>query len=58
MGPTWVVDEDLSLSFARDDDERRLEFGRPLARDVRGHRERWDITAVLEPVQLLGVQDR
>ena len=53
MGP-GEVDEDLSLSFARDDDERRLEFGRRLARYVRRHRERWDITAVLEPVQLLG----
>ena len=53
MGPTWVA-EDLSLSFARDDGERRLEFGRQLAGDVRGHRERWDVTAVLEPVQLLG----
>jgi hypothetical protein len=53
MGPTWVA-EDLSLSFARGDDERRLEFGRQLAGYVRRHRERWDITAVLEPVQLLG----
>ena len=53
MGPTCVA-EDLSLSFARDDDERRLEFGRQLAGYVRRHRERWDITAVLEPVQLLG----
>jgi hypothetical protein len=53
MGPTCVA-EDLSLGFARDDDERRLEFGRQLAGYVRRHRERWDITAVLEPVQLLG----
>ena len=53
MGPTWVA-EDLSLSFARGDDERRLEFGRQLADYVRHHRQRWDITAVLEPVQLLG----
>ena len=52
MGPAWV-DEDLSLSYARDD-ERRLEFGRQLAGYVRRHRERWDITAVLEPLQLLG----
>jgi len=52
MGPTRV--EDLSLSFVRDDGERRLEFGRQLAGYVRRHRERWDITAVLEPVQLLG----
>jgi hypothetical protein len=53
MGPTRV-DDDLFLSFVRDDDERRLEFGRQLAGYVRRHRERWDITAVLEPVQLLG----
>jgi len=53
MGPTCVA-EDLSLSFARDDDERRLEFGRQLAGYVRRHRERWDITAVLEPVHLIG----
>ena len=53
MTPVWT-DEDLSLSFVRDDDELRLEFGRQLAGYVRRHRERWDITAVLEPVQLLG----
>jgi hypothetical protein len=53
MRPVWT-DEDLSLSFVRDDDELRLEFGRQLAGYVRRHRERWDITAVLEPVQLLG----
>ncbi|HUB21889.1 MAG TPA: hypothetical protein VMA97_05720 [Streptosporangiaceae bacterium] len=53
MEPIWV-DKDLSLSFVRGDDERRLEFARQLARYVRHHRERWDITAVLEPVQLLG----
>jgi len=52
MGPAWV-DEDLSLIYVRDD-ERRLEFGRQLAGYVRRHGERWDITAVLEPVQLLG----
>ena len=53
MRPAWA-DEDLSLSFVRDDDELRLEFGRRLAGYVRRHRERWDITAVLEPVRLLG----
>jgi hypothetical protein len=49
-----AADEDLCLSFIRDDCERRLEFGRQLAGYVRRHRQRWDITAVLEPVQLLG----
>jgi hypothetical protein len=53
MGPAWV-DEDLSVSYVRRDDQRRLEFGRQLAGYVRRHRERWDITAVLEPLQLLG----
>jgi hypothetical protein len=53
MGPTWA-DEDLSASFVRDDEQRRLEFDRRLAGYVRRHRERWDITAVLEPLQLLG----
>ncbi len=53
MGPTGA-DEDLSASFVRDDEERRLEFDLRLAGYVRRHRERWDITAVLEPLQLLG----
>jgi len=53
VGPTRA-DDDLFLSFVRDDDERRLEFGRQLAGYVRRHSDRWDITAVLEPVQLLG----
>jgi len=46
--------DDLSASFVRDDKERRLEFDRRLAGYVRRHRERWDITAVLEPLQFLG----
>ena len=52
MGPTWVA-EDLSLSFARGDDERRLEFGRQLAGYVRHHREQWDITAGAGPASRL-----
>ena len=47
------ADEDLSVSFVPDDKQRRLDFGRRLAAYVRSHRERWDITAVLEPLQLL-----
>ena len=38
--------------------ERRLESDRQLAGYVRRHRERWDITAVLEPVQLPGAEDQ
>ena len=50
------ADEDVSASFVSDDKQRRLEFGRELAGYVRGHCERWDITAVLEPLQLLGAK--
>ncbi len=50
------VDGDLSVRFAADDWQRRLEFARELAGYVRRHRERWDITAVLEPLQLLGAK--
>ena len=52
------ADEDLSVSFVPDDKPRRLDFDRRLAAYVRGHRERWDITAVLEPLQLLAGEDR
>jgi hypothetical protein len=55
MGPSRA-DEDLSASFVSDDEQRRLEFDYDLAGYVRGHRERWDITAVLEPLQLLGAK--
>jgi len=50
------ADEDLSASFVSDDKQQRLNFGRELAAYVRGHCERWDITAVLEPLQLLGAK--
>ena len=50
------ADEDLAISFVPDDKQRRLEFDRQLAGYVRRHRERWDITAVLEPLQLLGAK--
>ncbi len=55
MGLSWA-DEDLVVSLGPDDKRRRLEFGRQLAGYVRRHRERWDITAVLEPLQLLGAK--
>jgi hypothetical protein len=55
MGPSRA-DEDLSASFVSDDKQRRLEFDHELAGFVRGHCERWDITAVLEPLQLLGAK--
>ena len=50
------ADEDLSARFVSDDKQRRQEFDHKLAGYVRGHRERWDITAVLEPLQLLGAK--
>ncbi len=50
------ADEDLSVSFVPDDKQRRLDFDRRLAAYVRGHSERWDITAVLEPLQLLAAK--
>ena len=55
MGPPRA-DEDLSASFVSDDKQRRLQFDHELAGYVRGHCERWDITAVLEPLQLLGAK--
>jgi hypothetical protein len=50
------AEQDLSVSFVPDDQQRRLEFDRQLAGYVRRHRERWDITALLEPLQLLGAK--
>jgi len=55
VGPSRTDDE-LCVSFVCDDKKRRMEFGRKLADYVRGHRERWDITGVLEPLQLLGTK--
>ena len=49
-------EEDLSASFVSGDKQQRLEFDHELAGYVRGHCERWDITAVLEPLQLLGAK--
>ncbi len=46
------ADEDLSVSIVPDAKQRRRDFDRRLAAYVRGHRERWDITAVLEPLHL------
>ena len=53
MGPPRA-DEDLPASFVADDTQRRLEFGHELAGHVRGHCERWDIAAVLEPLHFWG----
>jgi hypothetical protein len=53
MGPTGRGDG-FSASYVHDDEARRREFDRELAGYLRGHRERWDITAIVEPLELLG----
>ena len=50
--------DDLPVSFARDDEETAGEFDRPLAGYLRRHREGWDVTAIVESLQLLGGKTR
>lgn len=40
--------------YHHDDRVRRDEFDRHLARYLESHQERWDITALVEPLDLLG----
>lgn len=54
MGPCGC----FSASYVHDDEELRRAFDRRLARYLRGHCERWDITAIVEPLQLLGGKAR
>lgn len=44
----------FSARYFHDDKMRRRDFDRRLAGYLRGRRERWDITAIVEPLQLLG----
>ena len=44
----------LSVSYVHDDQQRREEFDHQLAGYIRRHGERWDLTAVVEPLDLLG----
>ena len=44
----------LSASYVHDDKEQREEFDRQLAGYIRGHAERWDLTAIVESLDLLG----
>ena len=56
MGPAWADEDRPVCGLCRRDTQRRLGFGHELAGCVRGHCERWDITAVLEPLRLLGAE--
>jgi hypothetical protein len=44
----------LSISYVHDDQQRREEFDHQLAGYIRHHGERWDLTAIVEPLDLLG----
>ncbi len=44
----------LSISYVHDDQQRREEFDHQLAGYIRRHGERWDLTAIVEPLALLG----
>jgi hypothetical protein len=47
-------DNGLSVSYVHDDERRREEFDHQLAGFIRRHGERWDLTAIVEPLELLG----
>ena len=46
--------EGLSASYVHDDAKRRQEFDHQLAAYIRSHAERWDLTAIVESLDLLG----
>jgi hypothetical protein len=48
----------LSLSYVHDDRQRREAFDHQLAGYIRHHGERWDLTAIVEPLDLLGHRAR
>ena len=50
--------DQVSLSYAYDDEQQRQMFDHQLAAYVRHHGERWDLTAIVEPLDLLGRQVR
>lgn len=55
MSPDFESAEDAFASrYYHDDRVRRDEFDRRLARYLEGQQERWDITALVEPLDLLG----
>ncbi len=47
-------DNGMSASYVHDDERRREEFDHQLAGFIRRHGERWDLTAIVEPLDLLG----
>jgi hypothetical protein len=44
----------FSARYLGADEARRQESGRRLAGYFRGHHEQWDVTAIVEPLDLLG----
>ena len=46
--------DSFSARYTGADEARRREFDRRLAGYFRGHHERWDLTAIVEPLDLLG----
>ncbi len=46
--------DSFSARYVGADEARRQEFDRRLASYFRGHHERWDVTAIVEPLDLLG----
>jgi hypothetical protein len=51
---TAAANDGVSLSYVHDDERQRCLFDRQLAAYVRRHSERWDLTAIVEPLELLG----
>jgi hypothetical protein len=43
-----------SMSYVHDDEQQREAFDHQLADFVRHHGEQWDLTAIVEPLELLG----
>jgi hypothetical protein len=51
-------DDGFTASYVHDDKQRRGDFDRRLGSYLGGQRERWDITAIVEPLELLGRKAR
>ncbi len=49
-----VTGDRLSVSYVHDNPQRREAFDHRLADYVRRHGEQWDLTAIVEPLDLLG----
>ncbi len=47
-------DDSFSASYVHGDSERRSEFDRRLGSYLSSHRDRWDVTAIVEPLELAG----